>query len=198
MSLLQLYLTFAKFGILCFGGGYMLVPLLTAELVGDGKPLSPQEFSNLVSIAQATPGPIGINTATYVGFTQHGSVGSILATLGITTPALILVILAIKLLKQFEPSLPVQAFLTGMKPASFGLILSAMVIFAELSIFSTDIPWLQIWHLLTGSVAEFNGFHVRISALIIAVATTIILQKTRFPFIYLLLISAGIGALICR
>ena len=64
MTILQLYLVFAKFGLLCFGGGYMLVPLLTAELVGPGKPLAPKEFSSLVSIAQATPGPIGINTGT--------------------------------------------------------------------------------------------------------------------------------------
>ena len=121
MTILQLYLVFAKFGLLCFGGGYMLVPLLTAELVGPGKPLAPKEFSSLVSIAQATPGPIGINTATYVGFTQHGVIGSILATAGIITPALILVILAIRLLKRYEQSLPVQGFLAGMKPASFGL-----------------------------------------------------------------------------
>ncbi|WP_302453343.1 chromate transporter [Victivallis vadensis] len=198
MTILQLYLVFAKFGILCFGGGYMLVPLLTAELVGPGKPLAPKEFSSLVSIAQATPGPIGINTATYVGFTQHGVTGSILATAGIITPALILVILAIKLLKRYEQSLPVQGFLAGMKPASFGLILSAAVIFAELSVFSADIPWHGIWQWLTGATVDFHGFHLRISALLIAAATTVIMLKTRISFMYLLLVSAILGAFLCR
>ena len=198
MTILQLYLVFAKFGLLCFGGGYMLVPLLTAELVGPGKPLAPTEFSSLVSIAQATPGPIGINTATYVGFTQHGVIGSILATAGIITPALILVILAIKLLKRYEQSLPVQGFLAGMKPASFGLILSAAVIFAELSVFSADIPWHGIWQWLTGATVDFHGFHLRISALLIAAATTVIMLKTRISFMYLLLVSAILGAFLCR
>ena len=100
ISLFGLYWVFFKFGLLCFGGGYMLVPLLTAELVGPGKPLAPEEFANLLSIAQATPGPIGINTATYVGYTQHGVTGAVLATLGMITPAMILVILAIRLLKR--------------------------------------------------------------------------------------------------
>lgn len=198
MTILQLYLVFAKFGLLCFGGGYMLVPLLTAELVGPGKPLAPKEFSSLVSIAQATPGPIGINTATYVGFTQHGVIGSILATAGIITPALILVILAIKLLKRYEQSLLVQGFLAGMKPASFGLILSAAVIFAELSVFSADIPWHGIWQWLTGATVDFHGFHLRISALLIAAATTVIMLKTRISFMYLLLVSAILGAFLCR
>ena len=198
MTILQLYLVFAKFGLLCFGGGYMLVPLLTAELVGPGKPLAPKEFSSLVSIAQATPGPIGINTATYVGFTQHGVIGSILATAGIITPALILVILAIKLLKRYEQSLPVQGFLAGMKPASFGLILSAAVIFAELSVFSADIPWHGIWQWLTGATVDFHGFHLRISALLIAAATTVSMLKTRISFMYLLLVSAILGAFLCR
>lgn len=198
MTILQLYLVFAKFGLLCFGGGYMLVPLLTAELVGPGKPLAPKEFSSLVSIAQTTPGPIGINTATYVGFTQHGVIGSILATAGIITPALILVILAIKLLKRYEQSLPVQGFLAGMKPASFGLILSAAVIFAELSVFSADIPWHGIWQWLTGATVDFHGFHLRISALLIAAATTVIMLKTRISFMYLLLVSAILGAFLCR
>ncbi len=198
MTILQLYLIFAKFGLLCFGGGYMLVPLLTAELVGPGKPLTPREFSSLVSIAQATPGPIGINTATYAGFTQHGVIGAVLATAGIITPAMILVILAIKVLKRYEQSLPVQGFLAGMKPASFGLILSAAVIFAELSIFSADIPWHGIWQWLTGAAVDFHGFHLRISALLIAAATVVVMLKTRISFLYLLLVSAVIGAFLCR
>ena len=125
-------------------------------------------------------------------------IGSILATAGIITPALILVILAIKLLKRYEQSLPVQGFLAGMKPASFGLILSAAVIFAELSVFSADIPWHGIWQWLTGATVDFHGFHLRISALLIAAATTVIMLKTRISFMYLLLVSAILGAFLCR
>ena len=193
ISLFGLYWVFFKFGPLCFGGGYMLVPLLTAELVGPGKPLAPEEFANLLSIAQATPGPIGINTATYVGYTQHGVTGAVLATLGMITPAMILVILAIRLLKRWESSLAVQGFLTGMRPAAFGLILSAAVIFAELSVFTGEIPWGK---LLEGGFPGEIG--IRPAALLIAAATTVIMLRTKISFMYLLLASAVLGAFFCR
>ena len=96
MTLVSIFLVFFKFGLLCFGGGYMLIPLLSAELVGTGPshPLTPEAFANLVSIAQVTPGPVGINTATYVGYTQRGVLGACLGTVGMVMPALFLVILA--------------------------------------------------------------------------------------------------------
>ena len=193
MTLLSLYLTFFKFGLLCFGGGYMLIPLLTAELVGEPpRPLAPQEFADLVSVAQVTPGPIGINTATYVGFTQQGVLGSILATAGIVTPTLVLVILAAQLLKRYEKSVFIQGFLRGMRPASLGMIFAAAVIFAELSVFSVPVPWL--------APDKFMAFlhGVRIPGAVIAVATTVILMRTKVSFMYLLLISAALGAFLCR
>ncbi len=200
MTLLEIYWAFFKFGLLCFGGGYMLVPLLSAELVGTGPsdPLTPEAFANLVSIAQVTPGPIGINTATYVGFTQQGILGACLGTLGIVTPAVFLVILAVKLLKRYETSIPVQGFLAGMRPASFGLVLSAAVIFAELSVFRTAIPWGEFWKLLTGAGGTFGNFGVNWGFVIVTAATVPILMKTKFSFIRLLLISALFGALFCR
>lgn len=192
MNLAALYLTFFKFGLLCFGGGYILIPLLQSELVGAGKVLAPQEFADLVSVAQVTPGPIGINTATYVGFTQHGVIGAVLATLGIVTPTLVLVILAAKLLKRYHSSIPVQGFLRGMRPASLGLIFAAALIFAELSVFPGTVPWFvpaRYWDFLRG---------VSLPALLIAAATLAILMKTKVSFLYLLLVSAALGAFLCR
>lgn len=198
MTFLQLYLVFVKFGLLCFGGGYMLVPLLTAELVGPAPaPLRPEEFANLLSIAQATPGPIGINTATYVGFTQQGLTGSLLATAGMLTPALILVILAIRLLKRYEQSVWVQGFLTGMRPASFGLVLSAAVIFAELSVFTGSLPWHDWFTALLGQGA-WHSPGIRIAALAIAAATVWIMRRTKISFLWLILGSAVLGSIFCR
>ena len=192
MTLPELYLIFFKFGLLCFGGGYILIPLLQSELVGADKPLRPQEFADLVSVAQVTPGPIGINTATYVGFTQQGVCGAVLATFGIVTPTLVLVILAANVLKRYHESIPIQGFLRGMRPASLGLVLAAALIFAEMSVFRGAIPWLKPelwWGFLCG---------VRPAALAIAAATLAILWKTRCSFLYLLLISAVLGAFLCR
>ena len=127
------------------------------------------------------------------------------------TPAVFLVILAVKLLKRYETSIPVQGFLAGMRPASFGLVLSAAVIFAELSVFRTAIPWGEFWKLLTGAGGTFGNFGVNWGCVIVAAATVPILfasccatgvmpilMKTKFSFIRLLLISALFGALFCR
>lgn len=200
MTLLTLYAVFFKFGLLCFGGGYMLIPLLSAELVGRGPrhPLTPEAFANLVSIAQVTPGPIGINTATYVGYTQQGILGACLGTLGILTPALFLVILAVRLLKRYEAGIPVQGFLAGMRPASFGLVLSAAVIFAELSIFPGHIPWMGFWKMLVDGAGMPAGFGINWGCAVIAAATVPILMKTRINFLWLLLASALLGTLFCR
>lgn len=192
MNLLALYCVFFKFGLLCFGGGYILIPLLQSELVGDGKPLAPQEFADLVSVAQVTPGPIGINTATYVGFTQQGVLGAVLATLGIVTPTLVLVILAANLLKRYHSGVPVQGFLRGMRPASLGLIFAAGLIFAEMSVFSSALPWLRPAEWLDC----LRG--IRWPALLIAAATLVILMRTKVSFLYLLLVSAVLGAFLCR
>jgi len=192
MTISTLYFTFFKFGLLCFGGGYILIPLLQSELVGENKPLKVREFADLVSVAQVTPGPIGINTATYVGFTQQGVLGAVLATLGIVTPTLVLVILAANLLKRYHASIPVQGFLRGMRPASLGLVFAAGLIFAEMSIFPGAIPWLDpsgYWSCLRGA---------DLPALLIAVATLVILMRTKVSFLYLLLASAALGAFLCR
>ena len=125
ISLFGLYWVFFKFGLLCFGGGYMLVPLLTAELVGPGKPLAPEEFANLLSIAQATPGPIGINMATYVGYNTAGMTGGIIATLGIVVPAVVIVIFVSKSLEKFSSNKQVDYMFYGLRPAVTGLIAAA-------------------------------------------------------------------------
>ncbi len=189
MSYLELYLVFLKFGILCFGGGYMLVPLLTADLVENRHVLAPEAFRDLVSVAQVTPGPVAINTATYVGFLQHGILGAALATLGIITPALVLVILAIKLLKRYESTVWIQGFLTGMRPASWGLILVSVVVFADLSVFSGRFPRV---------LADFQNFGIRPAALLICLVVLFFQLRTKVSFYWLLAGSAVIGALFCR
>ena len=105
---------------------------------------------------------------------------------------LILVILAIKMLRKYEKSAGVQGFLAGMRPASFGLILSAAVIFSELSIFTGSLPWAEWLH------GHLAGVGFRWGALLLAVATVIIMRKTKIPFLWILAGAAVIGGFICR
>lgn len=197
MSLLNLTLLFIKFGFLCFGGGYMLIPLLSADLVDRYKLLTLGEFSNLVSIAQVTPGPVGINTATYVGFEQAGIVGGVIATFALLLPGLFLTLLAMRVLRKYEKSLMIQGFLTGMRPAAFGLILAAAVIFAQLSIFTAPIPWQEIVRNFLGGRADFGDFNVRYGAILITAGSFWLLKKDKISFLWILLLSAVAGSVIC-
>ena len=189
MSIIGLYFLFLKLGFFCFGGGYMLIPLLSADLVScTPQVLTPQAFSDIVSMAQITPGPIGLNTATYVGYIAQGIPGALAASLGILTPAMILVLAAIKLLKRFEMHWGVRGFLSGMKPASFGLIVAAAWIIAEMCIFSAEVPWLTLFQ-------DFGTtFHVNFLAIILTAITVLTMLKTKISFLWVLVACGVFGA----
>jgi len=197
MNLLGLVLLFIKFGFLCFGGGYMLIPLLSADLVDRYNLLSLNEFSNLVSVAQVTPGPVGINMATYVGFEQAGILGGVTVTFALLLPGLFLTLLAMKLLRKYENSLFIQGFLAGMRPAAFGLILAAAVIFAQLSIFTAPIPWQEMVRNLLGGRADFGDFDVRYGAVLITAVSFFLLKMDKISFLWILLLSAIAGSVLC-
>ena len=191
MTPLVLYLHFMLYGFLCFGGGYMLIPFITADLVNGGF-LSQAEFANLSSIAQITPGPIGLNTATYVGFLQSGFCGSLAASFGLVTPAFFMVVMALKLLKRYEETVFIRGFLAGMKPASLGFTCAALLIFTGMSLFTAPLPlagWLRgIW----------TGVEIRWGALPIICLAVILLKKTGIPFPLVLLLCAGAGAFLLK
>lgn len=197
MSLAALYLVFVKYGLLAFGGGYALVPMIIADLVDARRLMTAAEFGNLVAVAQVTPGPIGINTATYVGFTQGGIPGALAATLGLITPSLALVLLAAHFLKKWENQLLIRGLLNGLRPAAFGLVLTAIVIFAEISVFTAKIPVDALFQLLRGVPAEWN-FAARPVPALIAAAAAAVQLKTKVPVVVLIGVGALLGALCCR
>ena len=198
MNLFYLYLLFVKYGLLSFGGGYVLVTLFIHDLVEKYQLLTASEFGNLLAIAQMTPGPIGINTATYVGFKTYGVLGGIIATLGLLTPAIFLVITAAFYFKKWENSRVVQGMLYGMRPAALGLIFSAILIFANIAIFKTpvNIGSMKAW--LQGS-GEVGAFGIRIVPLLIAIASGVIQWRfKKVNILYIIVASAIIGALFIR
>lgn len=190
MSIGQLFWVFFKFGLLCFGGGYMLVPLFSSELVGGYQVLTREEFVNLISIAQMTPGPIGINAATYVGFLQHGPAGAVIATVSLVLPSFFLVIAAAKMLSKWEKNFFVQGFLAGMRPAAAGMIVIAGLLFAEMSIFRSRLPLHD-----GGSLADFG---VRYGALAIFGAALLLQGRFKLKAPVVILGSALLGILLCR
>ena len=125
----QLWWVYLKIGIFGFGGGYAMLSLIQYEVVDKHHWLSLQEFTDVVAISQMTPGPIGINSATYIGYTVTGNVwGSIIATVAVCLPSFLLVLLISYFFARFRNNKYVAAAFTGLRPMTVGLIAAAALL----------------------------------------------------------------------
>lgn len=121
---LQLFIEFFKAGLFAVGGGMATIPFLY-DISDKTGWFTHAELTNMIAISESTPGPIGINMATYVGFTSGGVPGSIIATLGLITPSIIVILIIAGFLKAFKDNKYVQSAFYGLRPASTGLIAAA-------------------------------------------------------------------------
>ncbi|MBQ4639920.1 MAG: chromate transporter [Clostridia bacterium] len=125
--LLTLFLTFLKIGAFTFGGGYAMIPLIQKEVTENHKWLSDEDILNIVAIAESTPGPIAINSATFVGYMTCGVVGSVLATLGVVLPAFIFIALISLLLQNIMDIQAVQYAFMGIRAGVLALVIKALI-----------------------------------------------------------------------
>ena len=130
-TLLKLLFTFFKIGLFSFGGGYAMIPFMQREIIEKHQWLSSSEFVDIIGISQMTPGPVSVNSATFVGYKVSGIVGSIFATLGITVISFILVSIASKAIDKFKESKYLKAALLGMRPVLIALIINAFISLAK-------------------------------------------------------------------
>ena len=138
MIYLQLFYTFFKIGLFGFGGGYAMLPILQGEVVTRYHWLTPQEFTDIVAISQMTPGPIGINSATYVGFTATGNVwGSAIATFAVVLPSFILMLTISKFFLKYQKHPAIEAVFGGLRPAVVGLLASAALVLMNVENFGS-------------------------------------------------------------
>ncbi|MDH6304985.1 chromate transporter [Parabacteroides sp. PF5-5] len=137
MLFLQLFWVYIKIGLFGFGGGYAMLSLIQDEVVNKYKWISLQEFTDVVAISQMTPGPIGINSATYIGYTAvHNAgysagisiLGSCIATFAVCLPSFILVLLISYYFNRFKRNKYVEAAFIGLRPATVGLIAAAALL----------------------------------------------------------------------
>lgn len=124
MRLLELFLAFLQIGALAIGGGYATIPLIQTTVLEKGW-LSLQEFRDIITISQMTPGPIAVNTSTFVGLRYGGLMGAIVATIGCIITGVVLCMALSKFFMVFSASPYVQETLRALRAASTGLILSA-------------------------------------------------------------------------
>ena len=167
MIYLYLFITFFEIGLFGFGGGYGMLSLIQTETVIHHHWLTSAEFTNIVAISQMTPGPIGINSATYCGYTAvrnagfgnlMGIVGSATATIALVLPSFILMILISKMFMKYMDTPAVQSVFTGLRPAVVGLLAAATLLLCNEENFSSPIsnPW-QFWISVALFIATFVG-----------------------------------------
>lgn len=136
---LRLIWAYLKIGLFGFGGGYAMLSLIEREVVQSGW-ISSQMFTDIVAVSQMTPGPIGINSATYIGYVVTGSVwGSIVATLTVVIPPFILTLLASHFITNHKESVLIQGAFKGLRPVVVGLIASAALLLMNSENFGYDI-----------------------------------------------------------
>lgn len=131
MILFKVFITFFKIGLFSFGGGYAMLPLIQQEVVTVNNWISAQEFIDVVAISQVTPGPIAINSATYIGYKTNGVLGSFCATLGVSLPSIIIMLLIAKFFFSFKDNKTVKNAFKGLRPATIGLIAAAAILVAK-------------------------------------------------------------------
>lgn len=187
MTVWQLYLLFAKIGLFTFGGGYAMIPLFQDELVTRHGFISAEEFANMVALAQVTPGPVGLNAATYVGYSQLGVAGAVAGTLGLMTPSLILVTAAAAFFLYFRDNVILRRMLSGIRPATLGLIAAAVIFFAESSMLTATLQ-----NVFTGA-AKF-GIHWQ--SCVIFAAVVFVQWKWKLGLVRTLIGSALLAAIL--
>jgi len=126
-TLIEIFVSFLKIGAFSFGGGYAMLPLIEREIVTTHHWISFTQFVDIIGISQMTPGPIAINSATFVGFKVSGVLGSIAATLGVISFSFFLVSIANRYILKFKESYIMKSALAGMRPAMIGLIISVFI-----------------------------------------------------------------------
>ncbi|WP_416198745.1 MAG: Chromate transporter [Sporanaerobacter sp.] len=126
-NLLKLFISFLKIGGFSFGGGYAMLPLIEKEIIDVHGWMTSSEFIDILAIVEMTPGPIAINSATFIGYKVAGVVGSLVATLAVVLPSIVIILIIAHFLGKFKNSPYVEWAFRGIRPVVLGLILSASI-----------------------------------------------------------------------
>ncbi|MCR5413420.1 MAG: chromate transporter [Kiritimatiellae bacterium] len=183
-------LLFLQYGAVAFGGGYVLVPVYIQDFVGENArylQIPPSEFANLMALTQMTPGPIGINAATYFGYRLFGVAGGVVATACILVPGFILLSLALASLEKFRENHIVKSAMAWVRPVTAALMAAAVWSFLGMSVWDLD-PSPHVSWCTVGSV-NFN-----IAALATAIAAAALVLSKKCSIMTLVLASAAVGA----
>ena len=174
MIYLNLFLEFMKIGAFTFGGGYAMIPLIEKEIVNKYQWLTMKQFTDLIAIAEMTPGPMAVNSATLVGYKVAKFWGAVVSTLGVVLPSFLIIWAIASVFSQFQNNPIVQAAFKGLRPAVLGLIIVAAISISKTSILSEYKSIL----IVIGTVLALTIFKIHpILVLIISAITGIVFLR---------------------
>ena len=200
MIYLRLFAAFAKVGLLGFGGGLAIVRLIY-DSIQPFMSMSREMFANIVAISQITPGPLAVNTATYVGYIAAGVGGAAVATLGVVLPEFIIMSVVVRMITRFKDSKWVNGALSGIRPATIGLIGAAAVMLIAPAVAGEGrlgrglLAKLGV-DLTQGFAAGLFGLPVDIVSLVLLALTVVLMVRYKKSTIFVLLLMGCLGAVL--
>lgn len=186
-SLLQMCWEFFKTGLFAVGGGLATLPFLY-DMAARFDWFTEEELANMLAVAESTPGPMGVNMATYAGMTAYGIGGAVLATVSLVFPSVVVIILISMFLERFRSSRLVDDAFRGLRPASVGLVAAACVQVLQVALINTDV-------LETAGAALLSIFNWKAIAVFIVLFILYRLKKNWHPIVFVA-IGAAAGILL--
>ncbi|MBQ9249698.1 MAG: chromate transporter [Oscillospiraceae bacterium] len=188
MLYLRLFFEFFKTGLFAVGGGMATLPFLYDISTKTGW-FTEAQLADMIAVSESTPGPIGVNMATYVGFTTAGIPGALIATLGLVTPSVIVILIVARVLQAFRQNRYVDAAFYGLRPCSVGLIAAAGILVVRIAMFRTEL------YAQTGEIADlFNGKALLLAAALVLMTRYVKQTKGLHPIVFIFA-SAAVGVL---
>ena len=176
-KLLQIFLSFFRIGAFTFGGGYAMIPLIQHEAVEKRHWVTDEDILDIVAIAESTPGPIAINSATFVGYRAAGVLGSVCATLGVVLPSFVVILLLSFVLAQFQEVQAVQYAFNGIRVGVLALLVKALWTMYTKSPKGWAAYVVMGAALILTAVFEINVIFVIIGCAIFGIVTSAIMRR---------------------
>ncbi len=193
MDYILLFFEFFKIGLFSIGGGLATLPFIY-ELMDKTHWFNLGDVSNMIAISESTPGPLGVNMATYVGNVSHGVLGGIVATLGLITPSVIIIIIVAQFLKKVKDAAIVQHVMYGLRHASTALIAVAMGSVMFVALFTPDQNLTAVLSGETKLMDALSAFDIR--ALILGIVLFIGIRKTKWHPVVFIAVAAVMGVIL--
>ena len=187
--LLMLFFEFFKTGLFAVGGGMATLPFLYDMSARHPDWFTTAQLADMIAVSESTPGPIGMNMATYVGFRTAGVLGGLVATLGLAAPSVIIILIVARVLKQFRENKYVDAAFYGLRPCSVGLIAAAGLLVVKIALFNFDA------YASSGAIGELFNIKALILAAVLLVLTRAVKATKKLHPIFFILGSAAVGVL---